>query len=283
MCVCACVCFNGTESTRVQPPQLPDAVEKSEETNVPPTKQRLTGPGRRAKLQVKPSITRKEQASKTFATEEAELIPIRANATQDSEVPGPSAQLESSDTKAGEEVVTDPQKGSGDHVNAEKETVGKNPEDSGTGAQDRATSSRNRRPKGFLSFLSATDSTAPSSDRPRGKATVKTTHAARKRSTLAPVASTSRNVAPATTPTQTPEHPRSASSPTSSSQTQVDVEQTAERGRLSSDSPPSASQCTAKVSISQQSECVESSSVEEEPTSVSQYFLSDIFTDVEEG
>ncbi|KAM7368719.1 hypothetical protein PAMP_013031 [Pampus punctatissimus] len=252
------------ESTRVQLPQLPDTVEKSEETNIPPTKQRLTGPGRRAKLQVKPSITRKEQASKTLATKEAELIPIQANTTQDSECPGPSVQPESSKTKAGEEVVTDPQKGSDDNIDTEKETVRKNPEDSGTGAQDRATSSRNRRPKGFLSFLSETDSTAPSSDRPRGKAKVKTT---RKRLTPAPVASTSRNVAPATSLTQTPEHPRSASSPTSPSQTQVDV----------------ASECTAEISVSQQSECVESSSVEEEPTSVSQYFLSDIFTEVEEG
>ncbi|XP_044189507.1 transcription factor TFIIIB component B'' homolog isoform X1 [Thunnus albacares] len=272
------------ESTGVQPPKLPDTAESSEEANIPPTKQR--GNGRRAKLQVKPSTTRKKQDSKTLAAKEAELIPIQANTPEDSELSGPSVQPEAFDATAREEVVTEPQKGSSDHVDTEKETGGKNPEDSSSGAQARGTSSRNRKPKGFLSFLSETDNTAPSNSPPRGKATskgpkAKTQPAARKQSIATPVASTSRNVAPAATLTQMPEEPRSASSTTSPTLTEVDIKQTAEHGQLHSDSPPSTSQSTAEVS--QQSDCVESSSIEEEPTSVSQYFLSDIFTEVDEG
>lgn len=38
-----------------------------------------------------------------------------------------------------------------------------------------------------------------------------------------------------------------------------------------------------QASAPQQSDRVEGSSVEDEPTSVSQYFLSDIFTEVDEG
>lgn len=35
------VCINGTESTTVQPSVLPETVENNEETERPPTKQRL--------------------------------------------------------------------------------------------------------------------------------------------------------------------------------------------------------------------------------------------------
>ncbi|XP_062290751.1 transcription factor TFIIIB component B'' homolog isoform X1 [Scomber scombrus] len=277
------------ESTRVQPTKLSNTVEKSEETNTPATKQRLTGTGRRAKLQVKPSTTRTKHASKTSAAKEAELIPIQENTIQDSEVPGPSVQPEAFDAKASEEVVTEPQKGNSDHVDTEKETVGKTPEDSSSGAQARGTSSRTRKPKGFLCFLSEPDTAAPSNTPRRGKVAskgpkVKPQHVARPRSTPPPVASTSRDIIPTTTPTQMPEEPCSPSSTTSP--TNTEVEQTAEHSRLHSDSPPSipsTSQCVAEVSVSQQSDCVESSSIYEEPTSVSQYFLSDIFTEVEEG
>ncbi|KAF3849373.1 hypothetical protein F7725_015870 [Dissostichus mawsoni] len=56
-----------------------------------------------------------------------------------------------------------------------------------------------------------------------------------------------------------------------------------EHSRPRSEQSPSTSLCPAEGSTSQPSEYMESSSLEEEPTSVSQYFLSDIFTDVEEG
>ena len=87
-----------------------------------------------AKLQVKPSTTRTKQASKTSAAKEAELISIQENTIQDSEVPGPSVQPEAFDAKASKEVVTEPQKGSSDHVDIEK-----TPEDSSSGAQARGT------------------------------------------------------------------------------------------------------------------------------------------------
>ncbi|XP_053195480.1 transcription factor TFIIIB component B'' homolog [Scomber japonicus] len=272
------------ESTTVQPTKLSNTVEKSEETKTPTTKQRLAGTGKRAKLQVKPSTTRTKQASKTSAAKEAELIPIQENTIQDSEVPGPSVQPEAFDAKASKEVVTEPQKGSSDHVDIEK-----TPEDSSSGAQARGTSSQTRKPKGFLCFLSEPDSSAPSNSPRRGKAAskgpkVKPQHVARPRSTPAPVASTSRDITPIPTATQMPEEPCSASSTTLP--TDTEVEQTAEQSRLHSESPPSTpstSQCVAEVSVSQQSDCVESSSIQEEPTSVSQYFLSDIFTEVEEG
>lgn len=91
-----------------------------------------------AKLQVKPSTMRKKQASKTLAAKEAESI--QTNATQESELPGPSVQPKAFDLT---------QKGSGDHVDIEKGTLGgvKDPEDSSSGAQTtqtRATSRRNR-------------------------------------------------------------------------------------------------------------------------------------------
>ncbi|XP_044029871.1 transcription factor TFIIIB component B'' homolog isoform X3 [Siniperca chuatsi] len=268
------------ESTTVQSSKLPETVENNDETEIPPTKQMDTGRG--AKLQVKPNTTRKKQARETLAAREAESIPIQTNTTQDLELPGPSVQSEAVD-----EVVTEPQKQS-DHVDTEKETLtsGKHPEDSSTGAQTKQTrGASSRKPKGIPSEKS---NTAPSSDSPPGKAAskgskVKTPRAARKRSTPAPVPSTSYDVTPTPNPTMAPEETRSTFSPTSPTQTEVHIEQTSEHSQLCSDPTSSTSQCTAEVSASQQSDGVESSSIEEEPTSVSQYFLSDIFTEVEEG
>ncbi len=91
-----------------------------------------------AKRQVKPNTTRKKQTSKTLAAKEAESI--QTNTTQDSELPGPSVQPKAFD---------EPQKGSGDHVDIEKEILGggKDPDASSSGsqsAQTRGTTSRNR-------------------------------------------------------------------------------------------------------------------------------------------
>ncbi|XP_070780752.1 transcription factor TFIIIB component B'' homolog [Enoplosus armatus] len=262
------------ESTTAQPSKLPETVEDNDETEIPPTKQRPMGTGRRAKLQVKPNAPRKKQASKALAAKEAESIPIQTNTTQDSELPGPSAQ-----PRAFDAVSTGPQEGSGDHVDIEKKTLGggKDPEDSSSGTQTAQTRGT-RKPEGFTSLLSETLNTAPSSG-PK----VKTPRAAGKRPTPAPVAPTSYDVAPTPSPTLPPEETQSTSSPTSLTQVEVDIEQTSDHSRLCSDPAPSTSQCTAQVSASPQSDCVESSSTEEEPTNVSQYFLSDIFTEVEEG
>ncbi|XP_073333972.1 uncharacterized protein [Pagrus major] len=248
------------ESTaRVQPSKLPDTEENNDETEPPPTKQRLKGTGRTAKVQVKPKTPRQKQASKTLPAKEEE-------STQDSELPGPSVQPKILDGD--------------DHLDIEKNTLacGKDLEDSRTGAettQTRSIRSQNRKPQ---------DNTAPSSEPPSGKAAskrpqVKTPRTAGKRSKLAPVASTPHDVAPTTSQTQLPENTNSALL----TQAVVDVRQTSEHSRLHSDQTPSTSPGAAEVSASQQSDNVESSLMEDEPTSVSQYFLCDIFTDVEEG
>ncbi|XP_035523717.1 transcription factor TFIIIB component B'' homolog isoform X2 [Morone saxatilis] len=268
------------ESTTVQSSILPETVENNDKTEHPPTKQRLMGTGRTAKLQAKPKTQRKKQASKTLTAKEAEPI-----CTQDSERPGPSVQPKDFD-----EVVTEPQKGSDDREDTEKETLtsGNEVEDHSSGAQTtqtRGTRSRNRNPKGFPSSLAETDITDPSSSSPSCKAAskgskVKTPRAARKRSTPAPVASTSYDVAPSPSPTQPPEDTHFTPSTTSPTQTEVDMEQTSEHSRLCS--TPNTFLCPAEVPASRHSDDVESTSIEE-PTSVSQYFLSDIFTEVEEG
>ncbi|XP_050928960.1 mucin-12 isoform X1 [Lates calcarifer] len=268
------------ESTSVQLPKLSETEENNDETEFTSSKQRLTG--RRGKQQVKSNNTRKKQASKTLVT-----------STQDSELPGPSREPEASEStaKTGDEVVTEPQKRSGDNVNTEKEPNAdeKGPEDI-SGAQTQTTKTRgtrtgNRKPKDFRSFLSDMNSTAPSSSPSPVKTSskgpkVKATHT-RTCSTITP-ASTSHSVTPTPDPTQLSEETHSTSSTTSPTPTEVGSEQTTEHNQLSSDTAPSTSQCSSEVSASQQSDCVESSSTEEEPTSVSQYFLSDIFTDVEE-
>ncbi|XP_074472931.1 uncharacterized protein LOC141756873 isoform X2 [Sebastes fasciatus] len=263
------------ESSAVHPSKLPETVEKNDETEIPPTKQRGT---RRREAQVKPNITKRKQASKTLAAKEAESITIQTDTTQPPELPGPSVQ-----SKACDDVVTEPQTGSGDHIDVEKETraVREDPEGSSSGAQTtrtRATSIQQRRAKDFLPFISETNNAAPASDSPPGKAAskgrkVRAPRAAGKRSAPAPVASTSRDDAPTRSATQPTEETHSASSTTSSTQT--------EQSRLRSVTTPSTSPCPAEVSASQP--CVESSSIEEEPTNVSQYFLSDIFTEVDEA
>ncbi|XP_037608809.1 transcription factor TFIIIB component B'' homolog isoform X2 [Sebastes umbrosus] len=257
------------ESTAVHPSKLPETVEKNDETEIPPTKQRGT---RRREAQVKPNITKRKQASKTLAAKEAESITIQTDTTQHPELPGPSVQ-----SKACDDVVTEPQTGSGDHADVEKETraVREDPEGSSSGAQTtrtRATSIQQRRAKDFLPFISETNNAAPASDSPPGKAAskgrkVRAPRAAGKRSAPAPVASTSHDDAPTRSATQPTEETHSASSTTSQT----------EPSRLRSVTTP----CPAEVSASQP--CVESSSIEEEPTNVSQYFLSDIFTEVDEA
>ncbi|XP_071321461.1 transcription factor TFIIIB component B'' homolog isoform X2 [Trachinotus anak] len=273
------------ESTTVHPPELPETVEKNDETEIPPSKERLTGTGRRAKLKVKPNTTKKKQASKSLAT----------NISQDSELAGASVQSEASDAtaKGDDEVVNEPQKSGGDQVNIEKEspTGRKGPEDQSSGAQTqttRRTGVRNRKPKDSLSLHSDMNSTAPSSDPSPGKAATKgprgKTPRTRKHLTpTAPVPSTSHSVAPKPNLTHLPEETHSISHTTSPALTDSDIELTTEHNRPCSDQTLSTSQSTAEVSAPQQSDCVESSSTEEEPTSVSQYFLSDIFTEVEEG
>uniref|UniRef100_A0A671XHW1 Myb-like domain-containing protein n=1 Tax=Sparus aurata TaxID=8175 RepID=A0A671XHW1_SPAAU len=240
----------------VQPSKLPDTEENNDETEPPPTKQRLKGTARTAKVQVKPKTPRQKQARKTLPAKEEE-------STQDSELPGPSVQTKISNS-----------------LDVEKNTLtcGKDLDDCSTGdqtSQTRTITSQNRKPQ---------DNSGASSKPPPGKAAskgpqVKTPRTAGKRSELGPVASTPHDVAPTPSPTQLPENTNSALL----TQAVVEVRQTSEHSRLHSDATPSTSSGAAEVSASQQSDNVESSLMEDEPTSVSQYFLCDIFTDVEEG
>ncbi|XP_045922961.1 transcription factor TFIIIB component B'' homolog isoform X2 [Micropterus dolomieu] len=272
------------ERTTVQSSEFPETVENIDESEIPPTTQRLMGTRRGAKLQVTSNTTTTMRASKTLAAKES--IPVQANTTQDSELAGPSVQ-----PKAINELITEPQKRSCEHIDIEKETLidGKDHENSSSGAQTaqtRRTSSRNRKSEVLPAFPSETKKTAPSSDSPPGKASskgrkVKTPRAAGKRSTQAPVASTY-DVTPTPSPTLPQEETHLILPPTSPTQTEMDIKQTSEHSQLCSDPTYSTSQCTAEGS--QVSDVVESSYIEEEePTSVSQYFLSDIFTEVEEG
>lgn len=91
-----------------------------------------------AKQQVEPSTTRKKQPSKSRA----------AKTKQDSELPGVAAEPEASDetTKGDDEVVTEPQKRSGDHVNTGKESPagGKDLEDPSSAAQTQTRKTRVR-------------------------------------------------------------------------------------------------------------------------------------------
>ncbi|KAM8828031.1 uncharacterized protein AB9W97_004197 isoform 2-T2 [Spinachia spinachia] len=137
---------------------------------------------------------------------------------------------------------------------------GDDPEDSGSGAQTaRRKGSRNRNPKGSPSVTSETKTTAAPPDAPPGKAASKGPKARTpaKRSPP-PAASTSRGAA---------RPPAEARSTFAASAT--------ERRK---DGPARSVRSPPEVSASRQSD-----SVEEEPTSVSQYFLRDIFTDVQEG
>ncbi|XP_058473046.1 transcription factor TFIIIB component B'' homolog isoform X2 [Solea solea] len=247
------------ENTTVQPSKLQETVDDNKTTGSPPTKQRLTGTGRRAKLQVKPHTMRKTRASKS------------ENTNKDSELPGPSMQPEGS---AGSDLLSEPQKRSNEPENTEKETPAgaKGPEDGHhTGAKTQTPKAATRKGN------SNTASSNPSSGKAASKdSKVKTPQTRRKYSQPSPAASASLHVAPTAASSQQPEEIPSAS--TTSAALEVDViQRSTDHSQLRSDPIPSTS-CT-EVSAPQQSPESES---EEEPTNVSQYFLSDIFTEVED-
>ncbi|XP_033951477.1 transcription factor TFIIIB component B'' homolog isoform X2 [Pseudochaenichthys georgianus] len=235
------------ERTTVHPSTVQETGQNKDETEIPPTKERQTGTRRRetAKPQVKPKMTKRKQTSKTAAAKKAEFLPIQTDTTEQLELPGPSVQPEASDD-------TESQRGRADHVEVEKETLTDvvDPEGTSSGAKTTRTSSRNRKAKD-------SDPGKAASKSPK----VKTPRAKGNRSTPAAVASTPREV----TPKPGPKPGQHAS----------------EHSRPRSEQTPSTSLCPAEGSTSQPSEYMESSSLEEEPTSVSQYFLSDIFTDAE--
>ncbi|KAJ4925875.1 hypothetical protein JOQ06_008061 [Pogonophryne albipinna] len=232
---------------------VPVPMEDSNETGVIHVKDPDDGstegnqvdPHETAKPQVKPKMTKRKQTSKTAAAKKAESLPIQTDTTEQLELPGPSVQPEASDD-------TEPQRGRADHVEVEKETLTDvvDPEGTSSGAKTTRTSSRNRKAKD-------SDPGKAASKSPK----VKTPRAKGKKSTPAAVASTPCEV----TPKPGPKPGQHAS----------------EHSRPRSEQTPSTSLCPAEGSTSQPSEYMESSSLEEEPTNVSQYFLSDISTDAE--
>ncbi|XP_008274380.1 transcription factor TFIIIB component B'' homolog isoform X3 [Stegastes partitus] len=244
-------------TTAVQPGKSPETAD-NDETNVASVKQKLMATGRRAKPQVKSSNSGKKQTRNTLV---AESVPAQTNTTQDSEHPADSVQPKAFDEP-------EPHKGGGSDVDTDKETLtgGQDPHSSSRAQtkQSSGTSSWKRKPKDYPPFLSRT---APKT--------------AEKQSSPEPVASTSHDVAPTPSWTQGKEaHSTSTTSPTP---TDVGIQQMSDHRPDSSDPTPGSSKCPAEASASQESDCMESSTLEEEePTSVSQYFLSDIFTEVEE-
>ncbi|XP_060916899.1 transcription factor TFIIIB component B'' homolog isoform X2 [Labrus mixtus] len=260
------------ESTTVQTSTLPETVEGTEETETPPTKQKLQGTTRRAKRQVKPNTSRKQQASTTVtAEEEEESPPLQTNTTEESELPGLSVQPRESDEQQQKK------KGGSRKEGSKKAPTGsKDAEESSSARPTRVT--RNRNPKGSLP---ETNNTAPPSCSTPARATskaqkVKTPRAARKQSAPESEASTSHEVAPTFSSVETLEE-----QPLSTSLTELNISQTFDFGQ-GLDPGLTPSQSFLDVFSSQQSLDLDGSSIEE-ATSVSQYFLSDIFTDVEEG
>ncbi|XP_047426210.1 transcription factor TFIIIB component B'' homolog isoform X4 [Mugil cephalus] len=136
--------------------------------------------------------------------------------------------------------------------------------------QRTGTSVWNKKPKDFPSFLSETNA-APSNNPPLSSNAASTQSKVKTQpaeSSSEPVAFVSRAVGP---------EPGLTNPPTET-KAEVDMEETSDHGHSTSDQVPSTSQ-----GPTEKSDRVEKSSVEEEPTNVSQYFLSDIFTEVDEG
>ncbi|KAM3874160.1 uncharacterized protein ACN63O_001105 [Diretmus argenteus] len=194
------------ENPKTQPSELPEAVENSEDIDVPSKKRRRTDTGRRAQRQVEPICS---EASRALT-----------KTTSESELPCPPVQLETvgATAGAGDKDFTEPQKGTVGGLDVDTA-------DSGSGTQ---------------------------TEQPPMTIALKST-------ALPPEAT----------------HLRSTSTIL-----QAEVALT----RISDVSPePSSSWSTAEVPDTQESDCMESSIIDEEPTNVSQYFLSDIFTEVDEG
>ncbi|KAK2818715.1 hypothetical protein Q5P01_024276 [Channa striata] len=254
------------EGATVQSPALSENVE-NDDVESAAAKQKRTGSGRKAKLQVKSSSARKTRRSKSLTT----------NATQDLHPREPSVQPDASDTTAdaSDEVFSEPQKGSGAQADIKEETQTRIKEScSGPPTQStktRTTGSRSRNSKQALSFLPEKNSPAASTDPACGTAVSKSSKVRTSRAAGKQLSTTLHDVAATPSRTQTPHAAHSELSSMSPTQTEEDVRQTP---------TPSTSQCTAEVSVFSMDH-VESDSVEE-PTCISQYFLSDIFTEVEE-
>ncbi|XP_017283039.1 transcription factor TFIIIB component B'' homolog isoform X2 [Kryptolebias marmoratus] len=244
----------GRETTAVQLLKFPEIME-SNEIETPPSKQTLKGSGRKGKLQVKSKSSKKKQTSS--AVTETESASSQSGTIQDSDNPEPSEQPKSSGN-----IITDSLTGG-------KVAVP-------TVASQTAQSIRHqsKKAKEFPSFFSGTSSSSESKPPSRIMTAkrLKTPSAVAKKSSSEPEASTSKDVS-----TLRPSQPCL----TSVTPPDVDIALTSTHRLRSSHSAPSSHLRTAEASTND--DISEAALVEEEPTNVLQYFLSDIFTEVEEG
>ncbi|XP_031658545.1 transcription factor TFIIIB component B'' homolog isoform X3 [Oncorhynchus kisutch] len=282
--------------------------ETSEDTH-PPKKRKVPERARRVdKLQVRPNTAVREQTSCSAPAKEA-VSPITPDQT-------PSLTTTTLDTyhltassplaQPGPSVTgTASQQGTvGCFDRTETEHTPTGGEDNSSGAESQAArqitplamsgplSRPGRRPRGFLSFMSNKNA-SPVAAPPRGtraaalRPQVNTTRPGGKRAAPAPSTTTRTMPSPSimhytTTPT------RATTKPDFS--TRVTQEKPSDALALHSDPEPSTSLCTTATESSQvpaaqssASPCVDSGSADEEPINVSQYFFSDIFTEVEEN
>ncbi|XP_013981835.2 mucin-17 isoform X7 [Salmo salar] len=294
--------------------------ETSEDTYPPSKKRKVPERARRVdKLQVRPNTAVRKQTSCSAPAKEA-VSPVTPDQTTslttttlDTDHPtasSPPAQPGPSVTgTASREVVADePQQGTvGCLDRTETVHTPTGGEDNSSGAESQAAcqiaplamggplSRPGRRPRGFLSFMS-NKNTSPVAVPPRGtraaaqRPQVNTTRPGGKRAAPAPSTTTRTMPSPSTTNnTTTPTRAtRTTTKPDFSAR--VTREKPSDVLALHSDPEPSTSLCTTATKSSQvpatqpsASPCVDSSSADEEPINVSQYFFSDIFTEVEEN
>eukprot|EP00063_Salmo_salar_P007030 XP_013981865.1 PREDICTED: transcription factor TFIIIB component B'' homolog isoform X9 [Salmo salar] len=294
--------------------------ETSEDTYPPSKKRKVPESARRVdKLQVRPNTAVRKQTSCSAPAKEA-VSPVTPDQTTslttttlDTDHPtasSPPAQPGPSVTgTASREVVADePQQGTvGCLDRTETVHTPTGGEDNSSGAESQAAcqiaplamggplSRPGRRPRGFLSFMS-NKNTSPVAVPPRGtraaaqRPQVNTTRPGGKRAAPAPSTTTRTMPSPSTTNnTTTPTRAtRTTTKPDFSAR--VTREKPSDVLALHSDPEPSTSLCTTATKSSQvpatqpsASPCVDSSSADEEPINVSQYFFSDIFTEVEEN
>ncbi|CAG5867604.1 unnamed protein product [Menidia menidia] len=187
---------------------------------------------------------RRRKKPATSAPIEAEEVPNPKSSSQDCEHPEPPAQPKAFDERSDQE----------------KPAGGKNPDSRSESKPAQSAECKKRRNAKAVS------------KRAKMKSPFKT---GKKPSELAD--SASHDVAPTQSVTQPPKESHSAAL-TSPAPLEVDISPTSDCFHPT----PRTSHHKAEASASQEGDCVESFFVEE-PTNVSQYFLSDIFTEVDEG
>ncbi|CDQ78872.1 unnamed protein product [Oncorhynchus mykiss] len=292
--------------------------ETSEDTH-PPKKRKAPERDRRDKLQVRPNTAVRKQTSCSAPAKEAvspitpDQTPSLTTTTLDTYHPTASSPLAQpgpsvTGTASRQGVADEPQQGTvGCFDRTETEHKPTGGEDNSSGAESQAArqitplamsgplSRPGRRPRGFLSFMS-NKNTSPVAAPPRGtraaarRPQVNTTRPGGKRAAPAPSTTTRTMPSPSimhytTTPTRAT---RTTTKPDFSAR--VTQEKPSDALALHSDPEPSTSLCTTATESFQvpaaqpsASPCVDSGSADEEPINVSQYFFSDIFTEVEEN